>query len=499
MKLILGGSLIFSILHSILLWNKAPGISVVLFLIPLLSFFIFFLNKNNKITNHKGLTWAVPIVCLSLTYFIFNNQFFSWLNTIAICEFWLIMCISVTGIKLTPKSLITKSFGLICRPFEHFSHVTHGISDVLFKQEENTEKPQRTKKIVRALVITIPIVLIVVILLASADSIFSNLFSGLGEILNQFIGNESFPETLARIIVAFMFFMYMAGFLHNIFESKPANDEQSLVNKKHKKIDNLTVYMMLTVLNIVYFIFCTIQIIYLFTKAGMPNNISYAEYARQGFFQLMLVSFINFALLFWIHSREKQMSKFIIILEILMEVFTQIIIISAFYRMFLYEQAFGYTYLRLFVYFILAAEFIFMISVIAYTTGKKINLLQSGLIIGTVLYIAINYMNVDAVIAKNNINRYFTNTEKEIDFYYLMSNTGTDAIPEIKKLLNTDDTKLKTRVEMYLWKKKIDLNSEESWMEFNISRQNARKSLKDIKDEEYDYESYREEKLIELY
>lgn len=499
MKLILGGSLLFSILHSILLWNKEPGISVVLFLIPLLLFFIFFLNKSKKITNRRGVAWAIPIICLSFTYFIFNNQFFSWLNTIVICAFWLIMCISTTGTELTAKSLITKSFGLIGGPFEHFSGVIHGISDVLFKQEGNTEKSQRTKKIVRALIITIPIVFIVIILLASADSIFSNLFSGLGQILDQLIGNESLPETLARIIVIFIIFMYMAGFLHNILESKPASDEQAQVNKKAKKIDSLTVKMILTVLNIVYFIFCTIQILYLFTKAGAPNNLSYAEYARQGFFQLMLVSFINFLLLFWIHSREKQTSKFIISMEILMEIFTQIIIISAFYRMFLYEQAFGYTYLRLFVYFILAAEFLFMLAVILYTLGKKINLLQTGLLIGTVLYIILNYINVDAVIAKNNIDRYFANTEKEIDFYYLSSYTGTDAIPEISRLLRTKDIELKSEVRRYLWEKKMDLKSEETWMEFNISRQNARNSLKEIKDEEYDYESYRTEKFIELY
>ena len=41
-------------------------------------------------------------------------------------------------------------------------------------------------------------------------------------------------------------------------------------------------------------IFCGIQIIYLFGGGGeLPAGVTYAEYARQGFFQLLVVCILN--------------------------------------------------------------------------------------------------------------------------------------------------------------------------------------------------------------
>ena len=107
------------------------------------------------------------------------------------------------------------------------------------------------------------------------------------------------------------------------------------------------------------------------------------------------------------------------------------------------------------------------------------------------MYLVLNFINVDAVIAKNNIDRFLANPEKEIDFYYLMASTGVDAIPEMKRLLNVDNAEIKENICDYLGTMKAFLKSDDSWMEFNISRRKARECLKNIEEKEYDYESYR--------
>ena len=61
----------------------------------------------------------------------------------------------------------------------------------------------------------------------------------------------------------------------------------------------------------------------------------------------MMVSLINFGILKI--GKVEQKEKLNTILKITMIVFTLVIIISAIFRMYLYEQAYGYTYLRLFV------------------------------------------------------------------------------------------------------------------------------------------------------
>ena len=72
MKKILYSSLFLSILQSILFWDKIPGISVVLFIIPTILLVLYNLNEKQMINNKKGILWAIPIILLSLTYFIFK-------------------------------------------------------------------------------------------------------------------------------------------------------------------------------------------------------------------------------------------------------------------------------------------------------------------------------------------------------------------------------------------------------------------------------------------
>ena len=64
----------------------------------------------------------------------------------------------------------------------------------------------------------------------------------------------------------------------------------------------------MTVLNLVYLVFCYIQISVLFMKIGDMQNFNYASYARQGFFQLMAVSIINFIIIL-ITSKRKEENK----------------------------------------------------------------------------------------------------------------------------------------------------------------------------------------------
>ena len=145
MKLILVGSLFFSIWQSILLWGKKPGISSLLLVIPLLLYFIFFLNKNQKVVNQKGLLWGIPIICLSLTYFLFENYFLGLLNILAIGTLWLIMCVRVTETELKLKDLIEKMLNLAFGAFEHIGNAIKSINQLL-KNNSNQEKSKKAKQ-----------------------------------------------------------------------------------------------------------------------------------------------------------------------------------------------------------------------------------------------------------------------------------------------------------------------------------------------------------------
>ena len=106
--------------------------------------------------------------------------------------------------------------------------------------------------------------------------------------------------------------------------------------KETKKRDLFTIKFLFIVLNIIYVVFDFIQIKSLLLHS-VASNINYAEYARQGFFQLMIVSVINIAIIliskkFENKDNEKEF-KFIKAMGILMVLLTIVIIISSFLRM----------------------------------------------------------------------------------------------------------------------------------------------------------------------
>ena len=76
--------LLLAIWCIVLFFGHSIGISAVLFLVPLMIYEYFLLKKNKKIESKLGLTFMIPILLLSITYLIFNNSDFAFLNILAI-------------------------------------------------------------------------------------------------------------------------------------------------------------------------------------------------------------------------------------------------------------------------------------------------------------------------------------------------------------------------------------------------------------------------------
>lgn len=483
MEIILIGSLLLSLTHSILFWNKTLGVSAVIFIIPLLVLLVYVLNKKEKIKNKEGLILLLPIVLLASTYFAFYNLLFRLLNIIAIAVLIAIMCVWITKEKMEIVNLISKILNVLFAPIKYFGKITEEIRAKISKNKEKS----KAENIIKSILIALPIVIIVFYLLVSADLVFASTFQGLTDYIQKLFQTEELLSLILRIITIILIFLYFASFCYNITEENTSYNEETNKASKKLEISSATINAVLTMLNIIYLIFSIIQFTHFFTQAGVSENFNYAEYARQGFSQLMFVSLINFAVIFTSQINAKSVTegqkKYTKIMSIAIAIFTGIIIISAFMRMNLYEIEYGYTYLRLFVYAILITEFILLIPIILKLLGQKINLLKTTIIVITAMYVTLNFINIDSLIARKNINRYLENPEKELDFYYLESSTGIDAIPDIVKLLDVQDENLKEDVTRYLKSAKTQINLQHrTWQEYNLAEANAKKLLNNIEE-----------------
>lgn len=427
---ILIGALFLSLWQSLLFWKQDLGISVLLFTIPIIWITTKLLKGNIK--NKKALLISIPIIVLSSTYFIFDNLTFYLINIVLIPILYLIMVIwAISDFQI--KSIIYKIILMIFEPLNYIGDVIRAVLKEFNPKEKDEQIGEKKEKnnIFKAVCFTGTIALIVIGLLCSADNEFAKIFSTIFKDINIF----NVSELTGRIIIIIIAFFYFAGFFMNMLNEENGLKEFEEEEKIEKK-ESYTIRMMLTVLNVVYLVFCFTQIKVLFTE----QNIKYSEFARKGFFQLMIVSLINIVMILKANNKnlketEKQ-EKYKKTMCIVMVIFTLIIIISAFARMTLYQQNYGYTRLRILVDYTLITEIILLIPTIIYILKNKIDLIKTYFVIIITMYCLVNFINIDKIIMKNNFNRY-----KEtgyIDLNYLMEMNNSDLIEQLLELKDTE-------------------------------------------------------------
>ena len=116
---------------------------------------------------------------------------------------------------------------------------------------------------------------------------------------------------------------------------------------------------------VIYLFYSVIQIIYLFIgqDGGIPAEITYAEYARSGFWELLFVSIINFLMVLvsiYLFQENKILKGILAIICMC----TFIMIFSSAYRMWMYVDVYHLTFLRMFVLWFLGTLTLVMLGTI---------------------------------------------------------------------------------------------------------------------------------------
>jgi hypothetical protein len=340
-----------------------------------------------------------------------------------------------------------------------------------FRMTDSKDQKKRRifPRIALGILISVPILAIIIWLLSSADIIFKDLFVSIpiADIIKHFF------IVLAVTIYAICFYWSIVRARDD--EKKPAYDPISW----KRFLDPIVLITILFLLNVVYAVFSVIQFTYLFGGESfmLPSSYTYAEYARRGFFELVAVAVINFILiLITVSFIRRENSKVHTANKVLMSLtvcFTFVMLASAFYRMLVYEEAYGFTYLRIFVQaFMVLLFFLFIINII-FIWYTRLPIIKSYFITALVVYIVLNFTNVDVIIARNNIDRYIDSGE--IDMEYLKG-LSYDAVPQMTRLAG--DKELGDEVLEYFIEQEQRLEDQDHWQSLNYSRIRAAKTIK---------------------
>jgi hypothetical protein len=175
--------------------------------------------------------------------------------------------------------------------------------------------------------------------------------------------------------------------------------------------------------------FGAIQAACLFGQVALPAELTWAEYAREGFFQLLIVAGLTIALL-TILSRvvrlpAKLTGPFAAACTALVGL-TLVILASAVKRITLYEEAYGFTELRVYSHvfaFALGAMLLWR----AVTLWRWTQSFATGAVVALLGFVlSLDVLNPDAFIATRNLERHAQSGD--IDRNYL-SQLSADAAP----------------------------------------------------------------------
>ncbi|MEV6239923.1 DUF4173 domain-containing protein [Lentzea sp. NPDC051838] len=203
-------------------------------------------------------------------------------------------------------------------------------------------------------------------------------------------------------------------------------------------------------------------------------GVTFAEYARSGFWQLLWVAILTLGIIAGVgHFAAKKTTQEQLWLRVLLgslAVLTLVIVASALSRMWFYQQAYGWTVLRLLVSSCEVWLAVVYLMVIAGGISLRANWLPKAIIgTGTAFLLAVMAMNPERVVADYNVSRF--DATQKIDTVYLAT-LSEDAVPALVRLPEPQ------RFCALRWVR--DRNVEEDWRDFNLARYNAKKSLESV-------------------
>ena len=473
-RIITGISFVLGLLFDYFFYDKIPGLSFPLYVILVIAGLFILANFLKKQINKEVYLLLVLLIFFSTMVFVRSSDLLTFLNVIT--SLFLLLVINEISFGEKVKNFSIEDYlKILFLPFK-FIHPFFQTLSNLFSLREEKEEQKVFSKIVKGVLMAIPVLFVFILLFSSADLIFQKYISDLISIDNEL-------EIIFRFILILIVTIVFIGAYTYSFREKEGQITAPQKSKNHT-VGDIEISIIFGSVNALFFIFILVQLTYLF---GGESNIStqgftYAEYARRGFFELIAVAVISLFLLFttekYVIKKETEHALGFKILSTALIIQVVLIITSAFTRLSLYEEAYGFTTLRLYSHaFIILLAIIFCLLLYKIYKDKRENTFAFRVFLSLALFLAVmNFLNPEAFIARRNIER-FASTGK-LDIYYL-SRLSDDAIPDIIKVLNISDEDLRKTLarELYWRVKNSDSRNFSPWQSLNISRLRANKIL----------------------
>lgn len=327
----------------------------------------------------------------------------------------------------------------------------------------------RARTVARGALMALPPLLILGALLMSADPVFARI------IQDTFL--IDFELVIEHVVFTAVIAWLAAGYLRAFLVRDDAVIDRLRVPQPALAVAEVSVALWM--LNLLFIGFMVVQLRYLFGGADLVEvtaGLTYAEYARRGFFELVATAALVVPILLvadWAAAPDGSRARVVLRATMLVLVVLLIgVIASAAYRMRLYQEAYGLTEQRLYVsVFIVWLTAVLGWLVFTVLRGRRKRFAFGIIIAGLVCIAALHVLNPHALIARVNLDRAAAGAQ--YDGAYLRT-LSADAVPVLSARLDQVPAAERCRITSML-KERWTGEQRGDWRVWNLSDWRARR------------------------
>lgn len=409
---------------------RCPGLGVTLLVCAWYAA-LFCYKGPSGFTAKPSLLLFAAVSALALCFSVWSDQWLRWWNLAGLLGLMTLQLFEWSG-------GVRQSWYLPSALLERPALLFQGLVARLPALPATAKSFRRGKgaglKILCGLALTVPVAVVVVPLLLSADDYFALLSARVMEQLGRLFG-----QGVTYLLLGLLFAPFLFSLLYALRRPKPALEPPGAAQAL-PLVDPVIPAVVLGLMDLLYVLFLAAQGTALFGGAEYLQEVSfltYAEYARSGFFQLVAVAGINLALVLTalqLTQKEGWPWRMVRVLSTAMVAMSCVLLVSACYRMSLYVGTFGLSFKRFLTYWGMGILAILLAAACWKIWRPGFRFFPVALVVSVAGWLVLNFCNVDYLVARYNVDFYLRQNDAVMNLDYLVEELSYDALRPLDDL-----------------------------------------------------------------
>ncbi len=472
---LLAAAVVMGILADALLRTMPWGLNFFVWM-AVLSAVITFHARGREGALSGGGHWLPALVALFALGLVWRDSLaLNMLSFLALLTAFSLVIFRAQGGRVRLAGLAEYALGAAVAAF----NAGFGLLPVLFSESDWRKRlgdrwSQRAMAVVRGVLFALPCLLIFGALFMGADAVFDNFLRKTLRV--------NFQHVFTYFFMAGFFAWCVGGYLRGVLWGK----EIAALEAKRLPSFSLGIIegaVVLGAIDLLFLAFVVVQVRYFFGGSALvqaTTGLTYAEYARRGFFELVAVAALVLPLLLLLHwlivQRGPKGERVFGVLAGVQILLLFVIMASAIQRMRLYQAEYGLTELRLYpTAFMGWLGVVFVWFAVTVLSGRRERFAFGAMVAGFLLIVVLQALNPDALIARTNLAR--AKAGRSFDARYA-ARLSADAVPELVAALAGLNPQDRCTVASGILKRRA-LPPPPDWRAWNWSRARAEQVVRE--------------------